>query len=381
MFSGVSFMAKMLTDIVLSIAGFQLILLALVLLLRQSKNRFNRNLLVAFLLTKAFLMIRWFVFRFDLLSYSNNMYAYHISSAAFFLLAPLLYFYIRSLCYKNFRFKKSDVIHLILFLLIIVFTTLSVKISLARVENAWYKIFDTRHYQIFWTLNLVQILCYIIAMLNTVYIYQTKLKNRYSSIEKINLNWLLMLLVLITLHWLFVTTRAALVVLNITVGNLIQLIDLYSITIFLVFTTILVIKGMAQLKIFTGIEDKPKYAELKLPDTEIQNHINRLTHYMTREKPYLTPSLTIEDMSAKLAIPTWQLSQAINQTFNQNFFNFINRYRIEEVKQRLNKAPDNKKTILEILYEAGFNSKSTFNQVFKKHTGMTPSEFKRATQN
>lgn len=374
-------MAKMLTDIVLSIAGFQLILLALVLLLRQSKNRFNRNLLVAFLLTKAFLMIRWFVFRFDLLSYANNMYSYHISSAAFFLLAPLLYFYIRSLCYKNFRFKKSDVIHLILFLLIIVFTTLSVKISLARVENAWYKIFDTRHYQIFWTLNLVQILCYIIAMLNTVYIYQTKLKNRYSSIEKINLNWLLMLLVLITLHWLFVTTRAALVVLNITVGNLIQLIDLYSITIFLVFTTILVIKGMAQLKIFTGIEDKPKYAELKLPDTEIQNHINRLTHYMTREKPYLTPSLTIEDMSAKLAIPTWQLSQAINQTFNQNFFNFINRYRIEEVKQRLNKAPDNKKTILEILYEAGFNSKSTFNQVFKKHTGMTPSEFKRATQN
>lgn len=381
MFPGVSFMAKMLTDIVLSIAGFQLILLALVLLLRQSKNRFNRNLLVAFLLTKAFLMIRWFVFRFDLLSYSNNMYAYHISSAAFFLLAPLLYFYIRSLCYKNFRFKKSDVIHLILFLLIIVFTTLSVKISLARVENAWYKIFDTHHYQIFWTLNLVQLLCYIIAMLNTVYIYQTKLKNRYSSIEKINLNWLLMLLVLITLHWLFVTTRAALVVLNITVGNLIQLIDLYSITIFLVFTTILVIKGMAQLKIFTGIEDKPKYAELKLPDTEIQNHINRLTHYMTREKPYLTPSLTIEDMSAKLAIPTWQLSQAINQTFNQNFFNFINRYRIEEVKQRLNKAPDNKKTILEILYEAGFNSKSTFNQVFKKHTGMTPSEFKRATQN
>ncbi|MCI0493559.1 AraC family transcriptional regulator [candidate division KSB1 bacterium] len=374
-------MVKTLTDIVLSIAGFQLMLLALVLLNQESKNRLNRNLLVAFLLTKAFLMIRWFIFRYEILSYRDDIYIYHVSKSAFFLLAPILYFYIRSLCYKDFKFKKFDLIHFILFLLIIFFNIFSVKISLAGVENIWYHIFDVHHYQIFWTLNLIQIILYIVAMLRVVISYQSKIREVYSSIEKINLSWLFMLLLLITLHWVFVTSRATLVLLNIASGTLIQIIDLYSITIFLIFTTILVFKGIAQLKIFTGIEDKPKYAESKLPENEIQKHVNQLSHFMLREKPYLIPSLTIEDLSEKLAIPTWQLSQVINYTYNQNFFNYINRYRIEEVKQKLQKAADNRKTILEILYETGFNSKSTFNQVFKKHTGMTPSEFKRMNQN
>ena len=374
-------MIKLLTDIVLSVAGFQLILLAFALLAQKTKNQLNRNLLVAFLLTKAFLMLRWFVFRFDILSYNENIYFYHISKSAFFLLAPLLYFYIRSLCFKDFKFRRSDLPHLLLFLLILVYNVLSVKISLAGVENTWYKIFATYHYQVFWTLNLVQILLYIIAMLFTVLNYQQKIKNFYSSIEQINLNWLVSLLMLITLHWIFVTSRAIFVLLKISPGNLIPIIDLYSITIFLVFTTILVFKGMAQLNIVVGIALKSKNSKSKLPESDIQKYINQLIHYMSQEKPYLIPSITIEDVSEKLAIPAWQLSRMINQTFKQNFFNFINSYRIEEVKYQLKNSVDQKKTILEILYEAGFNSKSTFNHVFKKFTGMTPSEFRRMSQN
>jgi len=373
-------MIKLLTDIVLSIAGFQLILLAAALLIQESKNQFNRNLLVAFLLTKAFLMLSWFVFRFEILSHQDHIYSYHISKTAFFLLAPLLYFYVRSLCYKNFKLKTSDLMHIVPFLLILVFNVLSVKASRGEATTVWYQIFDTYHYQIFWTLNLVQILFYIIAMLLTVHVYQEKIKNQYSSIEQINLNWLLSLLLLISLHWLFVTSRATLVLLKIHAENLIQIIDLYSITIFLIFTTILVFKGMAQLKILTGIADKPKYANSRLPESEVQKYINQLIHYMSQKKPYLSPSLTIEDLSKRLNIPTWQLSQVINHSFKQNFFNFVNSYRIEEVKQQLKNATDHKKTILEILYEAGFNSKSTFNHVFKKLTGMTPSEFRRMNQ-
>ena len=102
---------------------------------------------------------------------------------------------------------------------------------------------------------------------------------------------------------------------------------------------------------------------------------------METQKPYLTPQLTIDDLSEKLSIPSWHLSRVINTSFQQNFFNFINNYRIEEAK-RLMREPTNKNmTILEILYEVGFNSKSTFNDVFKKQTGMTPSEFKKSNQN
>lgn len=374
-------MIKILTDVVLTIAGFQLLLLAVVLLAQPSKNPFNRNLLVSFLLTKAFLMLRWFLFRFEILAYADCPYLYIVSKSAFFLLAPILYFYIRSLCYKDFHLSPSALGHLLPFVLIVAFNVASAWLSLREATDIWSTLFVGHHFQIFWTLNLIQILGYILAMLHTVHRYQKELKNHYSALEKINLRWLTGLLLLISLHWLFVTARATLVLLNVTGENLIRIIDLYSITIFLVFTTILVFKGMAQLKIFTGIEARDKYAGAKLPDAEMTRYLQQLTHYMSREKPYLIPSLTLEDLSEKLAIPTWQLSQVINQAFKQNFFNFINRYRIEEVKRQLKKSGSAKKTILEILYAAGFNSKSTFNDVFKKFTGMTPSQFKSINHN
>ncbi len=71
------------------------------------------------------------------------------------------------------------------------------------------------------------------------------------------------------------------------------------------------------------------------------------------------------------------LSQAINEGLGKNFFEFINRYRIEEAKRLLTDPADKKITVLEVLYQVGFNSKSSFNTVFKKQTGLTPSEFKK----
>ena len=70
------------------------------------------------------------------------------------------------------------------------------------------------------------------------------------------------------------------------------------------------------------------------------------------------------------------LSYIINDKFNLNFYDFINKYRIEESKQYLNKS-SNIKTVLEIAYKVGFNSKTTFNSAFKKYTDMTPSEFRK----
>jgi len=217
-------------------------------------------------------------------------------------------------------------------------------------------------------------------MLRTVYIYKTQLKELYSAVERINLNWLVGLLTVIFLYWIFITFRATLALLNIRVKTLINALDLFSITIFLVFTTILVFKGLNQSKIFSGINGKIKYGDLKLSNTVIEEYTQQLTHYMQTHKPYLIPSLTIEDLSEELSVPSWHLSQVINDSFHENFFNFVNRYRIEEVKQKFKDPNYRKKTILEILYETGFNSKSTFNSVFKKYTGMTPSEFKRRTR-
>ena len=101
---------------------------------------------------------------------------------------------------------------------------------------------------------------------------------------------------------------------------------------------------------------------------------------MEIRKPYLTPSLTIEDLSTALSIPSWQVSQVINRAFGQNFFSFVNSHRVEEAKHRLSDPASNRLTILQILLDAGFNSKSTFNEAFRRHAGTTPREFRKACQ-
>ena len=370
---------NLLTDVVLTVTGFQLVLLAVVLLKQQTKIKLSRNLLAAFLLAKAFLILRWFLFRWNFLANDNFPYTYFISMSVFFLLAPLLYFHIKSLCFKDFNFKISHLIHGMLFLFFIFFNFITVQIMLAQTvpENSiFYKIFINYHNRIFWGLNFIQIFLYIIAISKTVYVYKNKLKNSYSSIEKINLNWLVALLALIFLHWIFVVVRAMVSMLNTEAIYLTSIIDLYSISIFLVYTTILVFKGLNQLKIFSGLTNGQKYSNALLPEPVIKKYAHQLTRIMQTQKPYLEPSVTIEDLSEKLSIPSWQLSQVINYSFKQNFYNFINGYRVNEVRQKLKDPANSQKTILEILYDTGFNSKSTFNDVFKKYTGKTPTEFR-----
>ena len=376
-------MIQKVTDVVLIITGFQLILLAVVLLTQKNVKKLSRNLLVAFLLSKAFLIIRWFTLQFEILRFENHIYFFLISSSGFFLLAPLLYLYIKSLCFKDFTLKTSYLLHLIPFVLLILYNAVSsyiISSDAYNESNFLYSICVNNHSRIFWTSNLIQILFYIIAMLHTLRVYRIKLRDQYSSIEKINLNWLHSLLLLIILHWLFVTSRSILSNININDETILSLLDLFSITIFLVYTTILVIKGLGQLKIFPGIKEYPKYATSKLTNTDIQKYEQQLILIMQTQKPYLSPTLTIVDLSEMLSIPVWQLSQVINEYFNQNFFNFVNGFRIEEAKQLLIDSSNGRKTVLEILYEVGFNSKSAFNTAFKKHTSMTPTEYKNSHQ-
>ena len=67
----------------------------------------------------------------------------------------------------------------------------------------------------------------------------------------------------------------------------------------------------------------------------------------------------------------------MHSTLNQNFYDFINTHRIEEIKKRMNDSKFQNLTLLALAYDVGFNSKSVFNAAFKKHTGMTPKEYKR----
>jgi AraC-like DNA-binding protein len=105
----------------------------------------------------------------------------------------------------------------------------------------------------------------------------------------------------------------------------------------------------------------------------------KLIHVMEEEKPYLDQDLTILKLSKDLNTNTKYLSYVINHEFNQNFINFINDFRIEEVKRNL--LVENQYLTIEALGQnAGFKSKSSFNAAFKKSTGMTPSNYMKLKQ-
>jgi len=96
---------------------------------------------------------------------------------------------------------------------------------------------------------------------------------------------------------------------------------------------------------------------------------------METEKPYLEPKLTLSSLADELEISANHLSQVINQYEEKNFFDFVNSYRVEEYKERATDPAYQNFSILAIALDSGFNSKSSFNQVFKKFTGKTPSQY------
>lgn len=126
-----------------------------------------------------------------------------------------------------------------------------------------------------------------------------------------------------------------------------------------------------------------KYRKSAMKEEVSQQLYEQLLEVMKQKKPYLQPKLTSAHLAESLKISTNQLSQLINQKAGVNFHDFVNRYRVEEFLQR---ARSNKNySLLALAYESGFNSKSSFNTIFKKQMGSTPSQYlasdKNAAQN
>jgi AraC-like DNA-binding protein len=136
-------------------------------------------------------------------------------------------------------------------------------------------------------------------------------------------------------------------------------------------------------EVLTREEDEPvlvkKYERSSLTAETAERYLKRLLQLMETEKLYLDSGLTISKLAEKLSVPAPHLSQTINERLSQNFIDFINTYRVEEAKRRLLDPAWKHYSVLAIAEEVGFNSKSSFNSVFKKHVRMTPSEFRKAS--
>lgn len=121
--------------------------------------------------------------------------------------------------------------------------------------------------------------------------------------------------------------------------------------------------------------ENKKYQRSGLRQEDVADYVKKIRKYMVAEKPYLDRELTIYNLSDQLKIPRHILSEVINEHMGMNFYNLVNDYRVNEVKERMRRDDMKLLTILAIAYDSGFNSKSSFNTIFKEKTGQTPSEF------
>ena len=211
--------------------------------------------------------------------------------------------------------------------------------------------------------------------------YHQHIKNEFSEIESIDLTWLKVLIIGFLTIYVFAIIVTIGFTINFTLGinidyELIGLISNWSALFLIIF---LIYFSLGFTTIFKGIDTDVIKAIDKNPVNLAQ--IKVITAHMENHKPFLNHLLTLDNLAKQLNMSTRQLSQNINRHFEQNFFEFINSYRIEESKRLLVMGDHKKSTMLDIMDLAGFNSKATFNTFFKKIVGSTPTQFRKEQTN
>ncbi|MCE0733740.1 AraC family transcriptional regulator [Halomonas sp. G15] len=147
------------------------------------------------------------------------------------------------------------------------------------------------------------------------------------------------------------------------------------------FINYLIINALRQPAIFSGLSAEEALLAQGEEDRNSSDRgvdaalLRRLEIHMAEAKPYLDANLTVEQLARQLGMPTRELSRTINQGLEKNFFEFVCDFRIAEARRQL-KTTEAGTTILQVMYDSGFNSKSVFNTAFKKATGMTPSAYR-----
>ncbi|MEM6343176.1 MAG: helix-turn-helix domain-containing protein [Bacteroidota bacterium] len=360
-------------SILTSINVFLFGLLAAFLLVREAGAKRARYLLVAFLLTwvatllEAVGMVEGFFVSYPRLAFWG--------SSLIWMQGPLIYLFTRAITKPEITFHWRDMLHFLPGLLVLLLTQLAYQnlpqeqmqyvIEAAQVSASSMVIFATLFFYVYLGFYLWQ-------SWRLTQRYQRLLKNEYSALEGKSLRWLYLMIgsfsgvVLIT---------ALQNVVRFYVPNFLSIAQILVFFVVLLFATRLVLQFMDHQSLAFLVE--PAAAERANPAKDWTHEKKRLLTFMTEQQAYLDPDLSLAGLAERLDTDPRSLSQLINQGFEQSFFDFVNSQRIEHACQRLHSTTSKERNVTEIMYESGFNSKSSFNTAFKKFTQMTPSQYRK----
>ncbi len=281
-------------------------------------------------------------------------------------IGPLIYLCGKSLIYKSFKLTSQNLLH---FLPLGFFLILLITVDIQVQFYAW---------AIF-----ISIFAYNVLSFYMLYHYSKISKMIDGNYDRLRLNWFKAVL------WIS---------LLIIIANVVSFIlqpdsnsspsspdAIILFLLILIMINFIVFQALKHPEIFVDIDDveiKNLVSESKKnqPVEKYESIFSEIETIMQKEQLYLNPDFLITDLAKVLKQPYKRISQAINTNTDLNFSEYVNKYRINEVKSYFENPVHQSKNVLEVMYECGFNTKSNFNRAFKKFTGFTPSQFKKNSQ-
>jgi AraC-like DNA-binding protein len=365
---------------------FAHLLMATFLCSISTGNRLSHKLLAAYLLIVV-IDLSEVIFSDFYRAYLNlDMLRFNIS----LFMGPTLYLYVKTAIYDDFTLKVKHLVHTIPYAI----ACLVMIPNFFSVDNAskqlWYDNFtDVPELTFIHFMTSIQLGFYLLVIYKHLIRYRKIVVENYSDADRLNKSWLTQLIYLFTLSYIIGLGRMYF-----------RFSDFYEyerLVLTILITSVLLSicwilwQALHKPNLFTGVsstievideqvasQEKSGDPTISVIETEKYDAIVlRLRGYMQQSKPFLDPSLSVETLAEKINLPSSELSLIINRVIGQHFFDFVNSYRINLAGEILIANEPQLKTVLEILYEVGFNSKSSFNTAFKKHLLMTPSQYRK----
>lgn len=299
-----------------------------------------------------------------------------VYSSSFLIFNPALYIYVSSLTRPNYKLRWIQLLHFLPFLLseyYIYFIGQGFPMSsfFVRDEHFTFRLLFALTNVLSWsTYNPISV--YLIIK------YRRRLQKEVSNIEKTeSLGWILALSifyisycsVVFVLYIFFAFLRIEPIVLHVfiyaTLLVLIYMLSFYGLR-----------QSVVSKQVEESDDESEPYKYSTLSAEAKQDIKEQIIKYFDKEKAYLLPDLNMDYLAKQLKIPKYQITEVLNTEIGKNFFQFVNSYRVDAVKEML-AVPQLKYSIEAIGYECGFSSKSSFYTVFKKITGETPVSYRK----
>lgn len=295
------------------------------------------------------------------------------------LIAPIFYLYAQLQIKRNAQLEKIDLIHLLPYVMSSVYLIVSIVFYTDTEIKNLFDSFDngikytSPLFAVFTLFEILVVPFYTILIFRLLKKHNKTIKLFFSNLIDLDLVWLRVLMIGILFIWFLINFTFYLPSLS-DANSLKNGFGISFIFIFYLGYFATKQKPIYVKEVINQSENK-KYYKSEIKIDEIELLYTKLLDVLEKEKPYLEPNISLFNLAKILSISSHSLSQVINSKSEMNFFELMNTYRINEFIRKIKNGENKKFTLISIAYDCGFNSKSTFNRVFKMVTGQTPSKY------